>query len=283
MRRFVVFPLLFSLLFLPLLHIPGVASVPTGGMNGLVMIDLNITVVNTAPFPKFLVLNPNYVMTVHRLGNNETTAGFNGNPRMVLNYNPGIWLMPYETVEINFRIIKEESYSLPGVPCSGGDGNYLACGVVIPQLINSPTQLSARSMFPVLDGHIRILKYEGTVSFVVSSTDTEFQKFFALTVPVLFTDGEMYGFTPNYTMTYENYTRKLYEYAGLSVPERTVPQPAFPSNMFGLTNTLLTGVSVAPPVFNIPESEKYDLPVWFVTTNSGIEITYRVKWRERGM
>ena len=284
MKRSLLFLLLATVLILPLTNTPTVGAVPSGGLGGLVVIDLNVTVVNIAPFPKFLVLNPSYNITVHRLGNNETAAGFNSNPRMVLNYNPGIWLMPYETVKISFEIIKTESYSLPQIPCGGGDGSYLACGVVVPQLVNSPSQLSARSMFPILDGHIRILKYEGQVKFVVSSTDDGFKKFFALTIPVIFVDGEMYGFTPNYTMTYDDYVRELYDYSGAKRAQKSeLPQFTMPSNMFGLTGTLLTGVRVSPPSITVPKGKGYELPVWFVTTNSGIEITYRVEWSERGL
>jgi len=89
-------------------------------------------------------------------------------------------------------------------------------------------------MFPVLDGHIRILKYEGQVSFIVSSTDTEFKKFFALTLPVIFVDGKMYNFTPNYTMTYDDYVRTLYDYTGTRRSQGTEPpQFTMPSSLSG--------------------------------------------------
>jgi hypothetical protein len=245
-------------------------------LNGLVTIDLNVTVVNTAPFPKFLVLNPAYGPKVYRDGGNGTTSVG------MVNYNSGVWLMPYETVVINFNITKTESYQIPQVPCAGEDGNYLACCVVIPQLVNSPTQLSARSMFPLLDGHIRILSYEGIVRFTVSSPD-RLAKYFAITIPIVFVDGKMYGIEPNYTMTYEEYKRSLYEYSGAVQKSGRKEHPTVPSletNMFKLSDTLLTGVKVSPPPMQVPELEGYDnLPVWFVFTSEGVEIEYRVEWR----
>ncbi|NJE61823.1 hypothetical protein [Thermococcus sp. 21S7] len=266
-----------------LFSVPSVSPASGGSLNGIVMIDVNVTVVNTAPFPKFLVLNPNYDFRVYRLGGNETSTGFVAGSKTQLNYNPGIWLMPYETVVINFNITKTESYGLPQVSCTGGDGTHLACGVVVPQLINSPSQLSAKSMFPIMDDHIKVLSYEGAVRFVVSSPPDNSIKYFALTVPVVFVDGKMYNIRPNYTMTYEEYKRSLHEYVGssssLRAGNRGQVTPA-ENNMFQLSDTLLTGVKTSQPQVHVPKVEGYeDLPVWFVMTSSGVEIEYRVEWR----
>ncbi len=263
-----------------------VSSVPSGSLNGHITVNINITIVNTAPFPKFLVLNPNYNITVYRLNNEETSAGFDSNRRMIFNYNPGIWLMPYETVKINFVITRDESYSLPQVPCSGSGGNSLACGIVVPQLINSPTQLSARSMFPLLDGHIKLLEYEGEVSYLVSSSD-EFLKSFAVTLPVIFVDGNMSDFYPQYTMNYSDYVDVLYRYTGL---EKRIgnwngsgeSEIQMFDNMFELTDNLLTGVEPPVPVYESRVDDYRDIPVWFVTTSGEFEMSYRVTWKDGG-
>ncbi|HDZ36208.1 MAG TPA: hypothetical protein ENH81_04775 [Thermococcus sp.] len=154
----------------------------------------------------------------------------------------------------------------------------------MPPLINSPSQLSALSMFPLVDGHIRILEYRGVVKFKVQSGDAgAFRKFFAVTLPVVFVDGRMYDFTPDYTMNYSEYVDELFEYAGAqrrSVDVETSIQ--LPQGMFQLTPTLLTGVSIGTPG-QIPRSNgSYELPVWVVMTGTGVEITYRVEWTAEG-
>lgn len=282
MKRSAAFLLFILSLFAAL---PGHYQVQAAGsLQGDVLIDLNVTLVNTAPFPKFLVLNPAYDITVYRRGNTETNLGFYTDSSMNLNSNPGIWIMPYETVVINVKVSKTESYSLPSVSCGGTDGTSIGCGVVVPPLINSPSQLSALSMFPLVDGHIRILEYRGVVKFKVQSGDAgAFRKFFAVTLPVVFVDGRMYDFTPDYTMNYSEYVDELFEYAGAqrrSVDVETSIQ--LPQGMFQLTPTLLTGVSIGTSG-QIPRSNgSYELPVWVVMTGTGVEITYRVEWTAEG-
>ncbi|HDZ35870.1 MAG TPA: hypothetical protein ENH81_03010, partial [Thermococcus sp.] len=118
-KRSAAFLLFILLLFAAL---PGHYQVQAAGsLQGDVLIDLNVTLVNTAPFPKFLVLNPSYDITVYRRGNTETNLGFYTDRSMNLNSNPGIWIMPYETVVINVKVSKTESYSLPSVSCGGTD------------------------------------------------------------------------------------------------------------------------------------------------------------------
>lgn len=142
MRRPLVFLIIFSMIMASSYYSPvGAAS----SVSSVLTLNLNVTVVNTAPFPKFLVLNPSYVVTVYRLNNNETTPELVSNPKLQLNGNPGIWLMPYETVVINLVSVHTQTYSLPQVSCGGeGDGSNLACGSVVPPFVNSPYSLSLR-------------------------------------------------------------------------------------------------------------------------------------------
>ncbi|WP_156471164.1 hypothetical protein [Thermococcus peptonophilus] len=253
-------------------------------VDSVLTLNLNVTVVNTAPFPKFLVLNPSYVITVYRLNDNETTSELVSNPRLQLNGNPGIWLMPYEKVVINLVSVRTQTYSLPQVSCGGeGDGSNLACGSVVPPLVNSPYSLSARSIFPVLDGYIKILGYGGKITFVVTPTDNS-PTFFAVTLPVVFSDGEISDMDPSPTMTYDEYKDMLYEYSGF---QRKIRGPVqvmnTSSNLFQLTPKLLTGVQISVPTVDFETSMDYELPVWIVySTGGSIEISYNVKWSVGG-
>ncbi|NJE85470.1 hypothetical protein E3E23_06485 [Thermococcus sp. CX2] len=293
------------------------------GIMGEVTINLNVTIVNTAPFPKFIILNPRYEFTVYRLDNTETMNAFliGGNvvhnlsniQKTTLNYYTGFWILPYETVVVNFRITSHYPYVVPtadyqticgdlakitsveyngsqvtGVIEDLDDISVLSCGVMYPQLINTPKVLYLRSMFPMVDGHIRILKYDGTVTFRLTNVPNQaglFNTFFAASIPVIFDGAEMYDFVPNYTMTYKEYLEKfIWEYRGLNPPQRTSqPQPLPPMpGMFQLSNTLISGVSVGAPQVTIPQSEEFDFPVWIIFMGSGVDITYHVSWKNEG-
>ncbi len=143
------------------------------GIMGEVMINLNVTMVNTAPFPKFVVVNPRYDFTVYRLGNSENMQAIlmgdtvlhtiSDVRKSTLNYYTGFWIMPYETVVVNFRITSNYSYVVPtldyesvcgdtakitSVKYNGSEVSgviedldnigILSCGVIYPQLVNTP-------------------------------------------------------------------------------------------------------------------------------------------------
>ncbi len=123
-----------------------------------------------------------------RVGNSSVVHTVWNVQRTTLNYYTGFWIMPYETVVVNFRITSNYSYVLQtmdyrtvcgdsakmtSVDYSGSnvsgivqdldDIAVLSCGVMYPpQLINTPPKvIYMRSMFPILDGYIKILGYEG--------------------------------------------------------------------------------------------------------------------------
>ncbi|CAD5245341.1 hypothetical protein [Thermococcus camini] len=296
------------------------------GILGEVMVDLNVTVVNTAPFPKFVIVNPRYDFHVLRLSHDEYMVSFRiGNTtyhapsrldRTSLNYYLGFWVMPYETVVVNFRIPYNNSYLLQTVDyqslCGdsgkitnvtyyviGGNLTYgghievpddismLSCGVAYPQLVNTPKVISMRSMFPMNDGHIKVLKYEGTVTFRLTNAPNRagvFNTFFAAAIPVIFKDARMYNFTPNYTMTYREYMDEfVWRYKGLEPPKRREPQQLpSTSNLFQLSDTLLTGVTVGAPEVKPPREAGLDFPVWIIFMGKGVDIKYHVEWTAEG-
>lgn len=296
------------------------------GILGEVMVDLNVTVVNTAPFPKFVVVNPRYDFRVLRLSGDERMTSYRANGttyhvpsslgRTSLNYYIGFWLMPYETVVVNFRIPYNDSYllqtrdyrstcgdssKLTDITYYNGSSNYtghigtkdelspLYCGVIYPQLVNAPKILSVRSMFPIDDGYVRVLNYRGTVTFRLTNVPNRagvFNTFFAAALPVIFKGAKTYGFTPNYTMTYREYMDEfIWKYRGVTPPERhhvqVQPLPSA-SNMFQLSSTLLTGVSVGAPVVRPPKEAGLDFPVWIIFMGSSVEISYHVEWSAGG-
>ncbi|WP_054840699.1 hypothetical protein [Thermococcus peptonophilus] len=53
----------------------------------------------------------------------------------------------------------------------------------------------------------------GKITFVVTPTDNS-PTFFAVTLPVVFSDGEISDMDPSPTMTYDEYKDMLYEYSG---------------------------------------------------------------------
>ncbi|NJE46105.1 hypothetical protein E3E35_01500 [Thermococcus sp. GR7] len=293
------------------------------GILGQVMIDLNVTIVNTASFPKFIVVNPRYDFTVYRLDNSEAMKAFflgdsvihnlSNIQRTTLNYYTGFWIMPYETVVVNFRITSHYSYIVPtvnyqtvcgdqakitsveynGSQVSGvigdlDDISVISCGVIYPQLINTPKVVYLKSMFPIVDGHIKILKYDGTVTFRLTNVPNEgglFNTFFAASIPVIFDGAKTYDFVPNYTMTYKEYMEDfVWRYKGLTSPQKTPqPQPA-PSlpGMFQLSNTLISGISVGTPEITPPQQAGFDFPVWIIFMGRSVDITYHVSWTKEG-
>ncbi|WP_297519696.1 hypothetical protein [Thermococcus sp.] len=292
------------------------------GIVSEVMVDLNVTMVNTAPFPKFVIVNPRYDFKVIRLSGKEGMYSFRVNgttyhvpmnlKKTSLNYFIGFWIMPYETVVVNFRIPYNNSYLITPVDYKSicGDSKIVAlnytlvngtlyyngkirsssediypmtCGVMYPQLINSPKILFLRELFPLNDGYVKVLHYRGTVTLRLTNAPNEagvFNTFFAVAVPVVFQGAKMYNFTPNYTMTYDNYMREfLWRYRGVVPPNntQTLRSSEF-DNMFTLTDTLLTGVSVGGPHVIPPKHTGLNYPVWIVFMGHSMEIRYDVEW-----
>ena len=295
------------------------------GLYGEIMVDFNVTLVNTAPYPKYVLINPRYDFKVLR--ENGSEYGYNyrtSNGELVgvisreflsrsVNYVMGFWLGPYETVVVNFRINSNASYLIPlndfnpacnnvgkltkltyengtlmsVVLTNNGGLDELICDSLYPYLVNSPIFLSVRSMFPIPDKNIEVLKYEGIVHFRITNApnfenkEKLFDVFFAVAQPVVFLDGETYDYSPNYTMTYSEYIQKfVWEYSGRSRPERKAPSVSVSeNNLFNLTDTLISGVKVGSPIK--VERKSYnglDFPVWIIFMGDRVDITYRVSW-----
>ncbi|WP_048810976.1 hypothetical protein [Thermococcus gammatolerans] len=203
--------LVLSLLFLSL---PGLAqseeyTLPGGnynnlGLEGQLMMSINVTLINLAPYPKFIVLNPFYDFKIYRRNNGEWLTGkfnetrgkmvYHVSPETMnntLNYRVGFWIYPYETVKVQFSITEAHHYyiqlkdyrdSCPtnvglyilryeNGTLTGGEINtyenlnHPICGVAYPQLLNYPLVIRFNEVLPSMDGYIKMLRYEGIVKF----------------------------------------------------------------------------------------------------------------------
>jgi len=312
------------------------------GISEVVTVDLNVTLVNTAQYPKFVIVNPRYDFKVYRLNGSENlTSKILGGQiyhipgdenKIVLNYYVGFWIMPYETVKVNFRISDQNPYVVKTVDYKSLCGNgkitqvdyssndtvggviqelpqisLITCGVMYPQLINSPEVMYLNTMFPLLDSSVKVIKYDGVVRMKLTNVPgnprsclsgyceknalgekADFWTLFAVTVPLVFADADMYGYTPKYTMTFREYMDQYMNFDRGSKPRpATTGATSAPklSGMFTLSNKLLSGVTVATsPKFSPKLSSKSedDLPVWVILMKGEIEISYRVSWRTGG-
>jgi hypothetical protein len=334
MRKPLSILLLFVLLSLPAFSsaqeyklpgkLPGERAYNNIGLLGEVMVDLNVTIVNTAPYPKYILVNPRYDFRVFRGNGSEYLYNYRAPDGKLygvvsrellsrsLNYAVGFWLAPYETVVVNFRITENSSYLIHlsdyKFPCGDvgrfteliylngslvsillnneGDIDKLTCGSLRPQLLNRPIFLSVRSMFPLLDGSVKVLKYEGRVDFRITNVpnhenkDKMFHVLFAVAQPVVFTDAKTYDYVPNYTMTYSEFLKRFV--TGTQSPKRhNVSVSAPENNLFKLTNTLISGVRVSPAVkVEMRPHRGLDFPVWIVYMLDRVDITYHVSWKE---
>lgn len=202
------FPLvLLSLLFLSLPALAETYTLPGGdynniGLKGELVLDFNVTLINLAPYPKFVVVNPFYDFQVYRLNNDEAMIGYKNETtgqmvhilppdlsKNTLNYRVGFWIYPYETVKVAFRITQKHHYTLHlkdySDSCNGNVGmesldyengtlrsgvigkvddlSTPVCGVVYPQLLNYPLVVRFNEIMPSMDGYVKMLKYEGVV------------------------------------------------------------------------------------------------------------------------
>lgn len=177
------------------------------GLRGQLMMSVNVTLVNLAPYPKFIVVNPLYDFKVYRGDNGEWLVGYlnetsgemvyTPSPKTLgntLNYRIGFWIYPYETVKVEFSITSEHEYYLPlrdyrdscpedvglyileyengslvgGRMHSYKNLDYPICGVAYPQLLNYPLVIRFNEVLPSMDGYIKMLGYEGVVKFKIT-------------------------------------------------------------------------------------------------------------------
>jgi len=226
------------------------------GLRGEVTFSINVTLVNLAPYPKFVVVNPRYDFVVHRFNGSERMyTVVNGTsivhilPRNLqtntLNYRVGFWIFPYEVVNVTFSITKNYPYQLQLRSytdyCKGQDGlDYLryinatfvsgrileyqdvslpVCGVAYPQLLNAPQFINFNYVMAMDGGYVRMLKYSGVVRFNLTNVPDEsgqFPLFFAVSVPVIFMNATQYDYTPTPNMNYSSYVSFVLNYRGLT-------------------------------------------------------------------
>ena len=214
MKARLLFALVLSLLFLSLpalaesdsYTLPG-ENYNNIGLKGQLIMSINVTLINLAPYPKFIVVNPFYDFKVYRKDNGEWMVGYLNESsgemfynlsreslENTLNYRVGFWIYPYETVKVQFSITEAHKYYLPlkdySESCPNSVGfyilnyengtltggkihayenlNYPICGVIYPQLLNYPLVIRFNEILPSMDGYIKMLKYEGIVNFKIT-------------------------------------------------------------------------------------------------------------------
>lgn len=304
------------------------------GLRGELVLSINVTLINLAPYPKFVVVNPLYDFKVYRWNGTEEMVGYLNEStgekvhilppdtsKNTLNYRVGFWIYPYETVKVNFGISEDHHYTLPldnyqdscpssvgisvlryenGTLVGGmiGEDNDLSnpiCGVAYPQLLNYPLVIALNQVLPSIDGHVKMLKYEGTVRFIIEdvpdSTDdntasnAEFPLFFAVSQPLIFLNAEEYNYEPPYSMNYTDYLEFITGYRGLKpspAPEGNQEKVGESNNLFKLTDKLLSGVNVGgSSQESLKPVKPLDFPIWVVYMGKDVnrlEIRYEIEW-----
>ena len=240
-------------------------------------VDLNVTLVNVGPFYKFVSINPDYEYTLLR---NDGEIG-------IVN-NPGFWIAPYETLQVNVKI--NETLSTGAI--SGVEGSNLFYSPIYPRLILYPQKYYAVDTFFISDGFVRIVKYSGTVKVTVENPSPENSKYIAIGLPILFEGAEMSDFTPEYTMKYSEYVdtvlsqyaqyvKYMSEYLDRSSEDTSNTLSELSSRIVVSSGTdLLSRSKEEPELVEIPKKPKlkFDYPVWIVFLGDKLEITYDVKW-----
>ncbi len=255
------------------------------GLRGDLTFSINVTLVNLAPYPKFVVVNPRYDFVVHRFNNSERMyAAANGTsvvhvlpsnlPKSTLNYRVGFWIFPYEVLNVTFSISEVYPYrlSLKNYQdlCKGSDGivylHYInatlvggriqeyqdislpVCGVAYPQLLNAPEFINFDYVLSMNGRYVRMLRYSGMVRFNLTNVPDEngqFPLFFAVSVPVIFMNATQYDYSPAPNMNYTSYVNFIVNYRGLS--------HATAVNLSTSTSTL-TSKSSGSLLFNLTNS-----------------------------
>ena len=237
--------------------------------------------------------------------------------RNMLNYYIGFWVKPYETVKINVKAVEawpvnltsEDYKNLADVAYSNRSAGYINgtpvwSGViespeesifyesVVPQMIVYPQKYYTLNKIIHVDGFIDVLRYEGKVTLVLKNVPNDegnvFMTYFAVGMPVIFEGAETYDFTPDYTMMFSEYMKDFlpsYTNKESSKKEIETKTPTSKFNMYSLTNKLLTGEDIKKenPDMKKVQKPSFDFPVWIIWLGGDkIEISYRVKWDNRG-
>jgi len=268
------------------------------GIRAYVVMDLNVTLINRGPFDKFVLVNPDYNYTIMRDEGDLLAITEYNLSKNLLNYYPGFWIKPYETVNINVKALESFPVNLSVkdyemmVQSSGGESIFRE--TVYPQIIVYPQRYYTVDNIIKVDGYINVVKFEGKITLVLENVPNEgngiFKTYFAVGMPVIFEGAKTYDFTPGYTMMFKEYIHDfLPEYLNRNQITRKIgaeqKKPAQRFKMYSLTNTLLVGKTVKnePPQVKQSSVPPFDYPVWIVWLGGDkVEISYRVKWNNRG-
>lgn len=280
------------------------------GVKAELKMELNVTLINTAPIQKFIVVNPFYNYTIYRengeiLGeiDNETYI----NPYLnTFNYLPGFWINPYEVLKVRINVKKNgsiiitpedyETYFPTSVKVvyENGTTKYIIGTIddktnffyetIVPQVILMPQYyFNIQSTFLGKDEFIKIIKYEGSVNLIlknIPNKDGKFNTVFVVGIPVIFEGAECYDFEPEYSTTFNEYVRKILpEYTGIQKKGKIETQPEKTFNIYRLSNNLISGRKIVKEFTSLKKLPEYDFPVWVVWLGSqDLEIKYKVYW-----
>ncbi|AHF81230.1 hypothetical protein [Thermococcus paralvinellae] len=253
---------------LPLLLLIGLISpMVKGSPTGDLLIDLNVTLVNPTPFPKFVVVNPQYNYTVYREPYNEIGK---------LNSLPGFWINPYESLKVN--VVINDTILIPANYTSKNTNIFQ--GIVYPKLVVLPKLFKIND---VIMGDIMIVEYHGNVKMRVKNSPYDGRYVFAVGMPVIFMGATHYDFVPKYTMWFRDYFEFLKSYLPLKTynneSTRVLNITKKNSVLFSLSDRLITGKTLKKNQIINNEEHKLDFPIWIVWLGEGsIEISYQVKW-----
>lgn len=257
------------------------------GVKVSLYIDLNITLVNTAPFPKFVIVNPYYNYTIYR-ENGEVLSGI-GNVSYItstlntLNYLPGFWINPYETLKVEVTVGEDNVIDLPLKEYESVSPHFFY-GTVYPQLLLTPRYyFNVQTSFFGRDGDVKILKYGGEVTLVLQNVPDKyglFKTLFAVGLPAIFDDADHYGFTPEYTMKYSEYVSEFlpsFLNVKQEIKTQNISEKKF--NLYSLSSKLLSGKKIENAKQPKTKLESFDYPVWIVWLGSNpLKIKYYVSW-----
>jgi len=280
------------------------------GIEGKLLVDINMTLYNSGPFPKFVIVNPRYSVYIYKNGTfhlviKSISQGLyyvENVSKYSMNYRIGFWIMPYEILKVRFQIEKTYPFyinvsnyvdlcdskdqityleynngSLSGKISSSNDIGAPICGVLYPQLINRPMIINFNRLLPLADKYVKMVNYTGRITLILENVPNDndaFASYFAVAVPLVFKNAKMYKFVPNYTMTFNQYRSFIENYTGIKerkeVPSSTV-------KLFALTSKLISSSlqTKVPPTINYYQ----DFPIWIVDLmGHSVQLQYMVKW-----
>lgn len=300
--------LIFTLISFLLLNTPVLAQEPLNNIDlqPFLKLTMNVTLVNTGEYPKFIAVNPTYDFKTFREGDenllhNTTDLIQLSKANLILNKRVGFWIYPHEVLKVEFSInipmdlgelylqdyadLCYPDYTITWstkritYPPSLGVGPL--CEVVYPHLINYPILVDLTSFIQVRDPEIVIYSYSGEVEFTITNRGPK--TMFAVALPLIPVDAKIYSITPNPDMNYTEYMGKFLPTYLKSQVQNAKFNLTQESVLFEYTDTLLSTMSSQQNLIqnSITTNEDIvDYPIWIVVLgeNSSFDIKYKFQW-----